>query len=59
MSKPYQTIREACATTGLSQYYLRIGCRDGTIPHVKSGNKYLVNVPALLFSLDQRGQKGG
>jgi hypothetical protein len=48
---PFQTINEAVKTTGLSAYYLRNGCKDGTVPHVMSGNKYLVNVPLLLKKL--------
>ncbi|MGI5963803.1 MAG: hypothetical protein ACOX7N_08865 [Lawsonibacter sp.] len=48
---PFQKIPEACKTTGLSQYFLRKGCRDGSIPCVKSGTVYLVNVPALLRKL--------
>lgn len=51
--QPFQKIPEACHTTGLSQYMLRHGCRDGTIPHVKSGRTYYVNVPALLDKLAQ------
>ena len=45
---PFQKISEASKTTGLSQYFFRQGCRDGSIPHIKSGTVYLVNVPALL-----------
>lgn len=45
---PFQRIPDACRITGLSQYYLRNGCRDGSIPHVRSGSTYFVNVPALL-----------
>lgn len=48
---PFQKIQEACKTTGLSQYYLRRGCRDGSVPCVKSGTVYLVNVPKLLKQL--------
>lgn len=48
---PFQKIHEACATTGLSQYYLRNGCKDGSIPHIKSGGVYYINVPALLRQL--------
>ena len=48
---PFQKIQQACKTTGLSMYYLRNGCKDGTIPHVKSGGTYYINVPALLRSL--------
>lgn len=50
---PFQKIKEACKTTGLSGYYLRKGCKDGSIPHTKSGGVYYINVPALLE------QKGG
>jgi hypothetical protein len=49
---PFQKIGEACKTTGLSQYYLRRGCKDGTIPHINSGGVYYINVPALLRKLD-------
>ena len=49
---PFQKIREACATTGLSQFYLRNGCKDGSIPHIKSGGTYYINVPALLKKLE-------
>ena len=34
---PFQKIPDACKTTGLSQYFLRKGCKDGSFPHVKSG----------------------
>ena len=48
----YMKIREAARETGLSQFYLRSGCKAGTIPHIKSGTVYLVNVPALLRKLE-------
>lgn len=51
ISRPYQKIPEACRTTGLSQYMLRRGCRDGSVPHVRSGRTYYVDVPALLDKL--------
>lgn len=50
---PFQKIAEACKTTGLSRYYLRQGCKDGTIPRVKSGGVYYINIPALLKTLDK------
>lgn len=50
--QPYQRIVEACRITGLSQYRLRRGCRDGTVPHVRSGKTYYIDVPALLDKLD-------
>ena len=48
---PFQKIPEACKTTGLSKYFLRNGCKDGTIPHVRSGQTYYTDVPALLKQL--------
>lgn len=51
IEKPFQKFPEASGTTGLSQYFLRQGCKNGTIPHVKSGGTYYVNVPALLRQL--------
>ena len=55
--QPYQSIREASATVGLSQTVLRRGCRDGTIPHIRSGRMYYVDIPALLDKLDLDQQK--
>lgn len=48
---PFQKFKDASKTTGLSQYFLRQGCKNGTVPHVMSGTTYLVNVPALLRQL--------
>ena len=56
---PYQKIKDACKTTGLSQYFLRSGCKAGTIPCVRSGQTYYVNVPALLTQLDGGTQQTG
>lgn len=48
VNPPFQSIAQACKTTGLSMYYLRKGCRNGSVPHVKSGTTYMINVPKLL-----------
>ena len=58
-SKPYHNIQEASHITGLSQFYLRNGCKRGTIPHIRCGNSYKINVPALLEQLDNESRKGG
>lgn len=50
-SAPFQRIPAACRLTGLSQTYLRAGCKAGTIPHIMAGRTYLVNIPALLRQL--------
>lgn len=51
ISPPLQKIPQAAKTTGLSRYFLRNGCKDGTVPHVMSGGVYYVNVPLLLKNL--------
>ena len=57
---PFAPIREACTITGLSQCFLRKGCKAGTIPHILSGTKYLIDIPALLFQLRAGyGSEGG
>lgn len=48
---PFQRIPAACRITGLSQHYLREGCKTGAVPHIKAGSTYLVNVPKLLRQL--------
>lgn len=55
---PFQRISDACRTTGLSMHYLRKGCRDGSVPHVLSGNTFYVNVPALLRKLGATPPEG-
>lgn len=51
---PFLKIRDAAAVTGLSQFYLRKGCRDGSIPHITSGTTYFINLTALLRQLDEQ-----
>lgn len=48
---PFMSIEEAAAFTGLSQHYLRQGVRNNTIPHIRCGTSYKVNVPQLLDRL--------
>lgn len=50
-STPFQKISEAVKSTGLSAYFLRRGCKDGTVPCVQSGGVYYINVPLLLKQL--------
>ena len=57
-NKPFMTISETAAATGLSKYYLRSGIKNGTVPYIPSGNRYLVNVPALLEQLNNESRKG-
>lgn len=57
-SAPFQKFTEASKTTGLSQYFLRQGCKNGTVPHIKSGGTYYVNIPSLLRQLGVDDGKG-
>ena len=52
-NKPFMTLQETCRFTGLSVYSLRQGVKNGTIPHIVSGGKYLINVPLLLDRLNR------
>jgi hypothetical protein len=54
MDTPFMKIPDACRATGLSQYFLRKGCKEGTIPHIMSGRVYFINVPKLLEQLDSQ-----
>jgi len=38
----FKTIAETAKITGLSQHFLYDGCRNGSIPCIKSGKKYLL-----------------
>mgnify|MGYP000850583834 CR=1 FL=1 len=51
INPPFQKINQASKTLGTSRYWLRNGCKDGSIPCIKSGGVYYVNVPALLRQL--------
>lgn len=48
----FQRRRGAAEITGLSMEYLRQGCVDGTIPHIKVGSDYLINMPLFLEQLN-------
>lgn len=50
----FQPIKETVKTTGLSEWYLRQLLKSGTLPHIRTGNKVLVNVPRLLADLDKQ-----
>ena len=44
----FQPPRGAAEITGFSVKYIRAGCRDGTIPHLKAGNDYKIDMTAWL-----------
>jgi hypothetical protein len=51
LSTPFVSLEKAATITGLSQYYLRQGCRNGTTPHIRCGTSYKINLPKLLDEL--------
>ncbi|MBQ4424568.1 MAG: hypothetical protein II882_02390 [Lachnospiraceae bacterium] len=55
-SKPFMTIKETVAVTGLSQFYLRQGIKAGTVPYIQSGNRFLINVPMLMDALNRESE---
>lgn len=49
----FQPIRGAAEITGLSQSYIRAGCKENRIPHIMCGADFRVNMPAFLSMLDE------
>lgn len=52
IAQPYQRIPAASRITGLSESRLRRGCKNGTIPHIRSGGIFYVDIPALWDKMD-------
>jgi len=51
-----QSVEQASKTLGVSKYWLREGLKAGTIPHMKSGAKYLVNIPATIARINAESE---
>lgn len=49
----YQSIKDTVRTVGVSDYFLRKQLKAGKLPHIRSGSKVLVNVPALITQLEE------
>ena len=54
LKKPLYPLKKASELSGYSVWHLRNGCKNGTIPHTKVGNRYFVNVPKLLALIDSQ-----
>ncbi len=59
--KRFQTIRQTARAKVLPEYTLRLMEKQGRLPGVRSGNRFLVNVPMLIEQLDRESlaQAGG
>ena len=53
--KKFPSIREAAARGPLSEHCLRLMLKQGTLPGVYSGKKFLVNYALLLEQLSAKG----
>lgn len=52
LTAPYQSIRGASRISGLAQGYIRAGCKNGTIPCLRVGQEYRINMPLFLQQLE-------
>lgn len=53
----FKTIRQTAATGILPEYRLRLMVAEGICPGIKTGNRFLINVPALAEMLDTESRK--
>ena len=49
----FLTIRKTAAAGILTEHHLRLLEKQGKLPGVRSGNRFLVNVPILVEQLDR------
>jgi excisionase family DNA binding protein len=57
-AKKHMSISEASEFTGLSKYFMKNGIRKGTIPYIKSRNRFLINIDELLKTINESSRKG-
>ena len=50
--KPFMTINQAAEASGLSVFYIRRGVKNGFVPCVKCGKKYLINYQMFIEKLN-------
>ena len=49
----FASIKAAAIETGLSQYMIRTGCREVSVPHIRRGENYLINMPLFRRQLQE------
>lgn len=54
-----KTIAQTAKDTGLSQSYIRAGCKNGSIPCVMIGNKYMINYPLFIDQINAQSVRRG
>lgn len=55
-AKNFYNISDTARMTGLSSYWIRQQLKAGKLPHVRCGNRYLVNLPAMLEVLNAESE---
>lgn len=55
----FVAIKSAAKELGLSVYYVRKRAREGSIPCIQSGQKFLINLPALAEQLSSEAAGKG
>ena len=53
----FKTIRQTAATGILTEHHLRLMVAQGLCPGIRTGNRFLVNVEALVESLDKQSRE--
>lgn len=53
----FKTIRQTAATGILTEHRLRLMVAQGLCPGIRTGNRFLVNVEALVESLDKQSRE--
>lgn len=53
------SVKEAVKCTGMSEHFIRENLKNGKIPHIAVGKKYLINLPLFNEWLMNESQKGG
>lgn len=57
MQMKFLTIRKTAATGILSEHHLRLLEKQGRLPGIRSGNRFLVNLPLLMEQLDRESRE--
>lgn len=53
----FKTIRQTAALGIITEYYLRLLVAQGNCPGIYSGNRFLVNVDALVEQLENESRR--
>lgn len=53
---PFCGIPEAARRSGLSEFFIRRGCREGWVPCIKTGEKYMIDFSGLVEAMSRRAR---